>query len=636
MATPLTNTFSALTKRRLHKMIQRPSQKVYAVKYLLIFPLIIGMMGLFSFNLLEEIPKVSEGITEMNAVLGDIAKKTVFEIDQLDNDALVAVSEKAAEKHAEVLAKSFADVGTNRVLYWGDLAIALNKENGQPIPIIEIPIDQFVTAYQQEPIAALKVGGLFEEVSFRLYSYVIGESNLIPCSIISKTNDPLIFKENACIKKFMDQLAVGTLVSGDNLQIGGESQRYRFQLRLIDPKVKRPNPDGNFTFKWGNIEFSIELKKEDINTVFNKETVPLNDLQAALNQPITILEDGLIAEGIQDILINIGLCIPTGDGTETYQNFGSYVPPSKVLLEGNGKSISEQIDVVKLMELVDEKAAISFNINGFDFAGLIRVDGGKYESPIRISKREENLFNFQVIIPDKAKTILKIDTTLAENKSIVKMYRNPAKYKIIHIPNFKTATRSIVGNPINSDSVYDKSHREISSPFFKTSKEAEVDDKLLRLPEYVHYQERELTLKWGKLVANPISENYDLRSFLENLKTGLTLTHFDKPLTIQKLRIVIAEKDKEYKIFDGHLPDLKDLQKVLGKVSTETSIYFDKLIVEVGGHNYYLPQHFMFKIGKRAIAKGTFEKLPANDNICLLYTSPSPRDQRGSRMPSSA
>ena len=36
------------------------------------------------------------------------------------------------------------------------------------------------------------------------------------------------------------------------------------------------------------------------------------------------------------------------------------------------------------------------------------------------------------------------------------------------------------------------------------------------------------------------------------------------------------------------------------------------------------------------------EKVPKNDNeyllcdICLLYTSPSPRDQRGSRMPSSA
>ena len=28
--------------------------------------------------------------------------------------------------------------------------------------------------------------------------------------------------------------------------------------------------------------------------------------------------------------------------------------------------------------------------------------------------------------------------------------------------------------------------------------------------------------------------------------------------------------------------------------------------------------------------------LPLEDKICLLYTSPSPRDQRGSRMPSSA
>ena len=27
---------------------------------------------------------------------------------------------------------------------------------------------------------------------------------------------------------------------------------------------------------------------------------------------------------------------------------------------------------------------------------------------------------------------------------------------------------------------------------------------------------------------------------------------------------------------------------------------------------------------------------PPNDKNCLLYTSPSPRDQRGSRMPSSA
>ena len=32
----------------------------------------------------------------------------------------------------------------------------------------------------------------------------------------------------------------------------------------------------------------------------------------------------------------------------------------------------------------------------------------------------------------------------------------------------------------------------------------------------------------------------------------------------------------------------------------------------------------------------TSEIIEGDDGVCLLYTSPSPRDQRGSRMPSSA
>ena len=38
------------------------------------------------------------------------------------------------------------------------------------------------------------------------------------------------------------------------------------------------------------------------------------------------------------------------------------------------------------------------------------------------------------------------------------------------------------------------------------------------------------------------------------------------------------------------------------------------------------------KAGTEAHARVTV----ADNNFCLLYTSPSPRDQRGSRMPSSA
>lgn len=290
-ATPLTNTFYSMTKKRLQMMLQKPSQKMYAAKYLLVLPLIIGMMSLFSFNLLEEIPRVSEGLAEINSAIDDIAEKTVFEIEQPNNDKLIAASEAAVKEHSEALAQTFAEVGTNRILYWGALEIDLNKQNGQPIPIIEVPINQFLASYEKEPIAALKIGGLFEEVSFSLYSYVIGESNLMPCSIISHTNDPIIFKKNSCIKDFMQQLTVGALVRGDDLQIGREGQRYKFQIRLIDPSAERPNPGGNFTFKWGAIKFPIELRKEDFNTTFHVETVDLEDFNNQISEPFKLFKN---------------------------------------------------------------------------------------------------------------------------------------------------------------------------------------------------------------------------------------------------------------------------------------------------------------------------------------------------------
>ena len=40
--------------------------------------------------------------------------------------------------------------------------------------------------------------------------------------------------------------------------------------------------------------------------------------------------------------------------------------------------------------------------------------------------------------------------------------------------------------------------------------------------------------------------------------------------------------------------------------------------------------------GQQPLLTGSWIELPLNPNGCLLYTSPSPRDQRGARMPSSA
>ena len=59
----------------------------------------------------------------------------------------------------------------------------------------------------------------------------------------------------------------------------------------------------------------------------------------------------------------------------------------------------------------------------------------------------------------------------------------------------------------------------------------------------------------------------------------------------------------------------------------ETSGYFD-FIDMLDGRTWY---HYPGGVN----AQNNTSVLGGN-NICLLYTSPSPRDQRGSRMPSSA
>ena len=48
------------------------------------------------------------------------------------------------------------------------------------------------------------------------------------------------------------------------------------------------------------------------------------------------------------------------------------------------------------------------------------------------------------------------------------------------------------------------------------------------------------------------------------------------------------------------------------------------------------PEHSWFATQDDGVVYVLMEVRQETDYVCLLYTSPSPRDQRGSRMPSSA
>ena len=58
----------------------------------------------------------------------------------------------------------------------------------------------------------------------------------------------------------------------------------------------------------------------------------------------------------------------------------------------------------------------------------------------------------------------------------------------------------------------------------------------------------------------------------------------------------------------------------------------DELMARVGGSGEREVECFLHPY----VARNVFRAMLAEPYHCLLYTSPSPRDQRGSRMPSSA
>ena len=79
-AAPLTNTFYSMTKQRLKMLLRRPSKNRQVAKYLFVIPMIMGLMSLFSFNLIDEIQPIKQGLENIDATIDNLGNKTVVEM----------------------------------------------------------------------------------------------------------------------------------------------------------------------------------------------------------------------------------------------------------------------------------------------------------------------------------------------------------------------------------------------------------------------------------------------------------------------------------------------------------------------------------------------------------------------------
>ena len=107
--------------------------------------------------------------------------------------------------------------------------------------------------------------------------------------------------------------------------------------------------------------------------------------------------------------------------------------------------------------------------------------------------------------------------------------------------------------------------------------------------------------------------------------------HFGESFTISKSTVIITT-DRNTKSVSK---SISFLQKIIKQKLGDTLQVFDSITnvnaIYIGGNNSKLMNSLLQYI----IPKGEL-KLKSQGYVCLLYTSPSPRDRTRSRMPSSA
>ena len=95
------------------------------------------------------------------------------------------------------------------------------------------------------------------------------------------------------------------------------------------------------------------------------------------------------------------------------------------------------------------------------------------------------------------------------------------------------------------------------------------------------------------------------------------------------------------KVKASALTDQKDPLEITVKIGDEiylgeSEVDVENLIPRLNAITELNKEARIYVRGDRVVAYGRIMEIMSLVNSCLLYTSPSPRDQRGSRMPSSA
>ena len=240
--------------------------------------------------------------------------------------------------------------------------------------------------------------------------------------------------------------------------------------------------------------------------------------------------------------------------------------------------------------------------DGFAFNATIQFKKTQngYISPIKLPNiPKDEVFNFQIVSFDNQKTILRVDTTNKETYHIVKIYSNPEKYQIIHLPSFKSTRRYI-----SEEELLDLKTKSINL----IENESLARLSFLNVLEFTDYSIEKIPFifQWGELknisyeLDNEkriliIENQFSPDDIIENFDRSIFLNLGYQDFEILKMRVsIVPESGIPISFITDHLNYL-DIQKRMEKITSSTTIVFEEIFIKnKKDQTIFLPPAFRF------------------------------------------
>ncbi len=341
-----------------------------------------------------------------------------------------------------------------------------------------------------------------------------------------------------------------------------------------------------YYFKIGNIGIPLKLMNPP-NGYNGKKELFKEDLLANIDKPIILSEDGAPMYGNKLMFYFLpNTREPNSNNTVNY-----------TLELANGAKLPAEI-VAKIKEKLVEGDNIS--IQSFNASDKISINSITlsvkdpklpYRAPVNPAYNNENgIYNFQ-IVAGLPKMLIKFDSVPETNKKYLKIYSDKSKYEIMHIPGYKTKYRYIkpTDNPLEEIEIN------------KTVNMSKLNLKAKYLyPEVAVDMEYTCSLNWGKMVANPVTQNQTLEAFNENRKNQLMLMVPKEHYTvIQFDMIIVPDRGDVRKYICEDISDVS-VQQLLDHIEDRTMIYIQNIMVKNDANQiFYVPMHYGYPVAAK-------------------------------------